>query len=62
VDEERLRRHDLSEEEWDRLAPLLPADPPRGGRWLDHWMVINGVFHRTRAGCTWRDLPPWYGN
>ena len=25
-------------------------------------MVINGVFHRTRAGCAWRDLPPWYGN
>jgi transposase len=25
-------------------------------------MVVNGVFHRTRAGCAWRDLPPWYGN
>ena len=25
-------------------------------------MVVNGVFHRTRAGRAWRDLPPWYGN
>ena len=25
-------------------------------------MVINGVFRRARAGCAWRDLPPWYGN
>jgi len=24
VDDERLRRHDLSDEDWDRLAPLLP--------------------------------------
>jgi transposase len=62
VDDERLRRHDLTEAEWGRLAPLLPADPPRGGRWLDHRMVINGVFHRTRAGCACRDLPPWHGN
>jgi transposase len=62
VDDERLRRHDLTDAEWDRLAPLLPADPPRGGRWQEHRMAINGVFHRTRAGCAWRDLPPWYGN
>jgi transposase len=51
VDYERLRRHDLTDVEWDRLAPLLPVDPPRGGQWLDHRMVINGVFYRTRAGC-----------
>lgn len=25
-------------------------------------MVINGVFFRTRAGISWRDLPPMYGN
>ncbi len=36
---------------------LLPADPPRGGRWADHRAVINGIFFRARAGCPWRDLP-----
>jgi transposase len=25
-------------------------------------MVIEGVFHRVRAGCPWRDLPVQYGN
>ena len=35
---------------------LLPADPPRGGRWADHRTVINGIFFRARAGCPWRDL------
>ncbi len=59
---DRLNRHDLSEEEWQRLRPLLPADPPRGGRWADHRTVINGIFFRTRAGCPWRDLPEGSGN
>ncbi len=25
-------------------------------------MVINGIFHRTRTGTVWRDLPLCYGN
>jgi len=62
VDEERLKRHDLTDAEWERLAPLLPEHPRQGGRWRDHRMVINGVFFRTRAGICWRDLPPVYGN
>ncbi len=40
---------------------FLPADPPRGGRWSDHQMVINGIFFRARAGCPWRDLPEGFG-
>ncbi len=59
---DRLSRHDLADAEWQRLRGFLPADPPRGGRWLDHRMVINGIFFRTRAGCPWRDLPEGSGN
>jgi transposase len=59
---DRLNRHDLSDQEWDRLRGFLPADPPRGGRWADHRMVINGIFFRTRTGCPWRDLPEGFGN
>ena len=44
------------------MGPLLPAHPRQGHRWADHRTVINGVFHRIRAGCPWRDLPPVYGN
>ena len=57
-----MNRHDLLDEEWQQLEPLLPADPPRGGRWHDHRLVINGVFFRTRTGCPWRDLPAEYGH
>ncbi|GAA3473653.1 hypothetical protein GCM10018965_082060 [Nonomuraea roseola] len=62
MDEERLKRHDLTDEEWERLLPLLPVNPRQGGRWADHRTVINGVFFRVRTNITWRDLPPWYGN
>ena len=59
---DRLERHDLTDEEWERLRGLLPADPSRGGRWRDHRTVIDGIFFRTRAGCPWRDLPEGFGN
>src|SRR5450631_4276558 len=56
-------RHDLTDEQWVKLEPLLPDRTPiRGGRWMDHRQVIDGVLWRTRSGCAWRDLPPEYGN
>jgi transposase len=56
-------RHDLTDDQWVRLEPLLPdRTPQRGGRWVDHRQIIDGVMWRTRAGCTWRDLPSCYGN
>ncbi len=58
-----LDRHDLTDEEWARLAPSLPSmAPQRGGRWTDHRMVINGILWRARTGAPWRDLPPCYGH
>ncbi|MCX6462510.1 MAG: IS5 family transposase [Pseudonocardiales bacterium] len=58
-----LDRHDLTDEEWARLEPLLPSRAPRrGGRWADHRQVVNGVFWRTRCGSPWRDLPVEYGH
>ena len=56
-------RHDLTDDQWANLEPLLPVRTPiRGGRWMDHRKVINGVLWRTRSGSAWRDLPPEYGN
>ena len=37
-------RHDLTDEKWARLEPLLPdRTPRRGGRWAGHRSVINGA-------------------
>jgi transposase len=56
------RRFEITDEEWDRLAPLLPAmTPKRGGRWRDHRQVLNGILFRVRSGVPWRDLPERYG-
>jgi transposase len=56
-------RHDLTDEQWALLEPHLPdRSPRRGGQWVDHRMVVNGVLWRTRTGCPWRDLPGSYGN
>jgi transposase len=43
------------------LEPLLPAGGGRGRPWADHRTVVNGVFHRVRAGQPWRDLPERFG-
>jgi transposase len=56
------RRFELTDDEWQRLAPLLPAmTPQRGGRWRDHRQVLNGILFRVRTGIPWRDLPERYG-
>jgi transposase len=54
-------RHELTDEEWALLEPLLPPDPARGGRWRDHRTVISGILFRERTGITWRDLPERFG-
>ncbi|TDD70595.1 transposase [Actinomadura darangshiensis] len=59
--EELLKRHDPTDAEWERSAPLLPGHPRRGGRWHDHKTVIKGIFFRTTS-TPWRDLPARYGN
>ena len=54
-------RFELTDPEWDLLQPLLPKDPPRGGRWRDHRTVISGILFRERTGIPWRDLPARFG-
>src|SRR3712207_1932372 len=55
---------DLSDEEWQLLAPLLPPEKP-GGRPRKYPIreVINGIQYVLRGGGAWRlmphDLPQW---
>lgn len=56
------KRHELSDEQWEQLVPLLPAEKPRTGRPnLDHRMVVNGILWVLKTGAPWRDLPERYG-
>lgn len=57
-----MTRGDLSNEQWQRLQPLLPAQKPRTGKPNhDHRIVINGILWILRTGAPWRDLPERYG-
>ena len=57
---EIVERHDLTEAEWRRLAPLLPPPARRGRRPRDRRPVINGILWILATGAQWRDLPPRY--
>ena len=49
---------DLSDAEWDRLAPLLPPAKPGGRpRQTDMRLAMNTIFYLLRTGCPWRYLP-----
>jgi transposase len=57
-----MARTDLTDQEWERLAPLLPSsEGKRGGQYKDHRQVLNGILWVLRTGAPWRDLPERYG-
>ena len=49
---------DLSDEEWEIIAPFMPP-PAKTGRPREWTMreIINAMFYVLRAGCPWRMLP-----
>ena len=57
-----MTRGDLTDQEWTRLAPLLPnSQGKRGHPYKDHRRVIDGIRWRARTGAPWRDIPERYG-
>jgi transposase len=54
---------DLTDEEWERIAPLMPA-PGRTGRprEVEFREVINAIRYLVRSGCGWRMLPVHFGH
>lgn len=58
-----LRRYELTDQEWDRIVPLLPSPktgkpgrPPKDNR-----LMLNAMVWLARSGAAWRDLPERYG-
>jgi putative transposase len=49
---------DLTDEQWELLAPLLPGAKPGGRpRRVNLREVVNGFLYLVRTGCAWRHLP-----
>ena len=55
-----MARYELSDFEWNVIAPILP-NKPRGVPRVDDRRVLNGIFWVLRSGAPWRDMPEGYG-
>lgn len=56
------KRYELTQAQWERVAPMLPgkvSDPGRTGG--DNRLFVNGCLWVLRSGAHWRDLPERYG-
>ncbi|MEV6229711.1 transposase [Saccharopolyspora shandongensis] len=59
------RFRSLSDEQRERIEPLLPSNEGRRGRpFHNDRRVVEGIVYRYRTGIPWRDLPrepfgPW---
>jgi transposase len=57
------RRYGLRDDQWARIAPLLPGRVGHvGGTARDNRLFVEAVLYRYRAGIPWRDLPERFGD
>lgn len=59
-----MRRYDLTDRQWERIAALFPQRPHPGkvGRPPSpHRPLVNGILWVLHTGAPWRDLPERYG-
>jgi transposase len=57
-----MKRHEVSEEEWAILDPLIPQSKAKTGRpSRDRRQMLNGVLWILSTGSGWRDLPERFG-
>ena len=57
-----MNRLVLKDEQWERIAPLLPGkegDPGRSG--ADNRLFLEAILWMVRTGAPWRDLPEAFG-
>lgn len=57
-----IKRYELSEEQWARIAMLVPGKAGDAGRaGSDNRLFVNGCLWVLRSGAHWKDLPERYG-
>jgi len=58
-----MRTTQLTDEQWRRLAPLLPSlRNGRGRPRADGRNTLNVILYVLRTGCRWQDVPRTYGS
>jgi len=57
-----MHRHELTDEQWSAVQPLLPERTATTGRTpSDPRLMLNGIFWILATGSPWRDLPDRFG-
>jgi transposase len=58
-----MHRHEITDDEWSRLEPLLPPERGRRGHpaKLLNRQFMNAVVYIAKTGAPWRDLPERFG-
>ena len=58
-----MRRHELTDEQYERVKDLLPGRVTTPGVTAkDNRQFLNGVIWIFKTGAPWRDLPERYGH
>jgi Transposase and inactivated derivatives len=58
-----MKRYEITNEEWERIEPLLPPRVgKKGGRpRKDDRTMLTAIIWLARTGCQWREIPERYG-
>ncbi len=59
-----MYRYDLTDAQWERIAPFFPDRFHRGRAghpWKDHRPLVNGILWHLHTGAPWPDTPERYG-
>jgi transposase len=57
-----MKRHALTDEQWQMIEPLIPKSKARTGRPArDSRLMLDGIFWILGTGAAWRDLPKRFG-
>ena len=58
-----MKRHELTDEQWELVGPLIPRSTARTGRPAkDVRLMLNGILWILGTGAAWRDLPERFGS
>ncbi len=58
-----MSRHDLTDEQWNVIAPMLP--PQRSGKGrprAEDRKTLNGILYVLKTGCAGADMPREFGS
>jgi transposase len=57
-----MRRHEIKDEDWERIKDFLPGQPGDPGVTAkDNRLFVNAVLWVAKTGAPWRDLPERFG-